>query len=124
VPEVLQNTLYVMTQGAYVHRDHLTIQVEVEKQTRLAVPIHHLNSVAVFGSVMVSPGAMSLCMESGAAVTCLSETGRLVARVDAPMSGNVLLRREQFRRADRPEDLSDALAREPAFLPSLPTGVD
>jgi CRISPR-associated protein Cas1 len=103
MPEVVQNTLYVMTQGAYLHRDHLTLKVEVEKETKLAVPIHHLNSVAVFGSVMVSPGAMELCMEAGAALTFLTERGRLVARVDAPQSGNVLLRREQFRWADRPE---------------------
>jgi CRISPR-associated protein Cas1 len=101
---IRQNTLYVMTQGAYLHRDHLTLKVEVEKQDRLSVPIHHLDSVAVFGSVMVSPGAMEMCAESGIALTFLSETGRLCARVDAPQSGNVLLRREQYRKADRPEE--------------------
>lgn len=95
-----QNTLYVMTQGAYLRRDHLTLQVEVERATKLAVPIHHVQSVAVFGNVMVSPGAMELCAETGAAVSFLTESGRLIARVDAPGSGNVLLRREQFRRAD------------------------
>jgi CRISPR-associated protein Cas1 len=54
---------------------------------------------------MVSPGAMGACAENGIAVTFLSESGRLMARVDAPVSGNVLLRREQFRMADRPEDV-------------------
>ena len=33
----------------------------------------------------------------------LSESGRLLSRVDAPGSGNVLLRRTQFRWADEPE---------------------
>ncbi len=93
-----------MTQGAYVHRDHLTVKVEVEKETRLSVPIHHLESVSVFGNVMMSPGVMRLCAEHGAAITFMSETGRLIARVDAPQSGNVLLRREQFRMADKPEE--------------------
>lgn len=97
------NTLYLMTDGAYLHRDHQTLQVQVAQETKLAVPIHHLHSVAVFGQVMVSPGAMQLCAECGVAVTFLSATGRLVARVDAPASGNVLLRREQFRQADSPE---------------------
>jgi CRISPR-associated protein Cas1 len=101
--EINLNTLYVMTQGAYVHRDHSTIKVDVEQQTRLAVPIHTLESLAVFGNVMVSPGLLSLCAESGVAVSFLSEAGRLLARVDAPASGNVLLRREQFRWADRPD---------------------
>ena len=101
---VRQNTLYVMTQGAYLHRDHLTVKVEIEKETRLSVPIHHLESVCIFGNVMVSPGVMRLCAEHGAAFTFMSETGRLIARVDAPQSGNVLLRREQFRKADKPEE--------------------
>ena len=97
------NTLYVLSEGAYLHRDHQTLQVRIEQQTKLAVPIHHLQSVAVFGPIMVSPGAMELCADSGVAVTFLSTAGRLVARVDAPGSGNVLLRRAQFRAADQPQ---------------------
>jgi len=97
------NTLYVLSEGAYLHRDHQTLQVRIEQETKLAVPIHHLQSVAVFGSTMVSPGAMELCAEMGVAVTFLSMSGRLVARVDAPGSGNVLLRRAQFRAADQPQ---------------------
>lgn len=101
--EIQQNVLYVMTQGAYLRRDHLALQVEVDNQVRLAVPIHNVAAVTLFGNVMVSPGAMQLCAENQASVTFLSETGRLMARVDAPVSGNVLLRREQFRQADQPE---------------------
>ncbi|MGB9623767.1 MAG: type I-C CRISPR-associated endonuclease Cas1c [Phycisphaerae bacterium] len=103
MPEIIRNTLYVTTQGAYLHHDHEVLKVEIEKQTRLAVPIHHLESVALFGHVMVSPGALRKCADAGIATTFLSEHGRLLARVDAPQSGNVLLRREQFRQADRPQ---------------------
>ncbi len=101
--EVVQNILYVMTAGAYVRRDHLTVQVEVEGKVRLGIPIHNLEAVVLFGAVMVSPGALQVCAEHGVAVTFLSEGGRLMARVDGPLSGNVLLRREQFRWADQPE---------------------
>lgn len=102
--ETFQNTLYVTTQGAYVHRDGLVVQVEVEKEVRLGVPVHHLASLVLFGHVMVSPGVLALCAENSVAVSFLTENGRMLARVDAPGSGNVLLRREQFRAADRPED--------------------
>jgi CRISP-associated protein Cas1 len=102
--EVQLNTLYVVTRGATLRRDHLTLRVEVERQVRLAVPIHQLESVAVFGGVHVTPAAMALCAERGVAVAFLTESGRLLGRVDAPGSGNVLLRREQFRKADRPEE--------------------
>ncbi len=101
--EVQLNTLYVVTRAAALHRDHLTIRVVAERQTRLVVPIHQLESVAVFGGVRVTPAVMALCAERGVAVCFLTESGRLMSRVDAPASGNVLLRREQYRWADRPE---------------------
>jgi CRISPR-associated protein Cas1 len=97
------NTLYLMARGAVLRRDHLTLQVEVEKQVRLSVPIHQLESVAVFGGIHVTASAMALCAERGVAVNYLTESGRLLCRVDAPGGGNVLVRREQFRRADQPE---------------------
>jgi CRISPR-associated protein Cas1 len=98
--EIQLNTLYVVTRGATVHRDHLTLKVRVEGADRLAVPIHQLDGVAVFGNAHVTVGALELCADSGVAVSFLSESGRLLSRVDAPNSGNVLLRREQFRWAD------------------------
>lgn len=104
------NTLFILTPGSYLRRDHRNVVVEVEKQTRANIPVHHLDAVALFGHCLVSPGLMELCQEQGVCLTYLSESGRVVARVDAPRSGNVLLRREQFRRADRPEACT-ALAR-------------
>jgi CRISP-associated protein Cas1 len=108
--DIQLNTLYVFTAGSYLHRDHLNVVVEFEKKTRASIPVHHLDAVAVFGHCLVSPGLMELCHEQGVSVTYLSESGRIVARVDAPRSGNVLLRREQFRRADGP-DACAAIAR-------------
>lgn len=105
--DVVQNTLYVTTQGAYVHREGQVLQVEIEKEVKLGVPIHHLQSVVLFGNVMISPAALHLCAENTVAVSFLTENGRLQARVDAPGSGNVLLRREQFRRADTPAACAD-----------------
>ncbi len=98
--EVQLNTLFVVTRAATVRRDHLTLQVLVEKQLKLTVPVHQLDGVAVFGGVHVTPSAMALCAENAVAVSFLTESGRLLARVDAPGSGNVLLRRVQFRAAD------------------------
>jgi CRISP-associated protein Cas1 len=99
--DVQLNTLYVVTRGATIRKDHLTVQVEVDRQVRLAVPIHQLEAVAVFGGIHVTPAVMALCAERGVAVNFLSESGRLLCRVDAPSSGNVLVRREQYRRADQ-----------------------
>ncbi len=104
--QTTQNTLYVLAQGAYVHKDHQTVRVECEGETRLRVPLHNLESVALFGRVMVSPELLHACAEGGIPLTFLSVSGRLLSRVDAPVSGNVLLRREQYRWADRPDRCS------------------
>lgn len=98
--DVQLNTLFVITRGATVRRDNLTVKVIVEKLTKLTIPIHQLDGLAVFGGIHVTPSAMALCAEHSVAVSYLTESGRLLARVDAPGSGNVLLRREQFRVAD------------------------
>jgi CRISPR-associated protein Cas1 len=98
--EIQLNTLFIVTRGATVFRDHLTLKVSVERKTKLTIPIHQIDGVAAFGGVHVTPAAMALCATHGVAVSFLTESGRLLARVDAPGSGNVLLRREQFRAAD------------------------
>jgi CRISPR-associated protein Cas1 len=102
--DVQLNSLFVVTRGATIRRESETLRVVVNGQVKLTVPIHQIESVAVFGGVHVTPAAMGLCAERGAAVSFLTESGRLVARVDAPAGGNVLLRREQYRKADSPTD--------------------
>ncbi|HEX7518076.1 MAG TPA: type I-C CRISPR-associated endonuclease Cas1c [Chthoniobacterales bacterium] len=99
---VHQNTLYLITPGSYVSRDHLTLRVEVEKLVKLAVPIHHLESVCVFGPSTISPPALALCWEHGVAVNFLSEHGYFHARMTGVADTSVTLRRTQFRAADDP----------------------
>ncbi|MGP8247892.1 MAG: type I-C CRISPR-associated endonuclease Cas1c [Bryobacteraceae bacterium] len=99
----LLNTLYVTTQGAYLARDGEAVDVRVEHETKLRVPIHTLSGIVCFGNVSCSPFLMGLCGENGVALAFLTEHGRFLARVEGPVSGNVLLRREQFRWADREE---------------------
>jgi len=94
------NTLFVFTRGAYLAKDGRTVAVRVEKETRLRVPLHHLGGIVCFGAVGASPQLMGLCAEEGVSISFLSEHGRLRARVVGFTQGNVLLRREQYRRAD------------------------
>ncbi len=94
------NTLFVTTQGAYLSKDGETVVVKVEKEIRLRIPIHTIGGIVCFGNVMCSPFLMGFCAERDVAISFLTEYGRFLARVQGPVSGNVLLRREQYRRAD------------------------
>ena len=96
------NTLYVTTPGAYLAKDHENVAVRVDHQTRLSVPFHHLGGVVCFGPVSASPELMAACAERGIGLSFLDTNGRFLARVEGPASGNVLLRRRQYRLADDP----------------------
>ncbi|MEI6262498.1 MAG: type I-C CRISPR-associated endonuclease Cas1c [Deltaproteobacteria bacterium] len=104
------NTLYVTTQGAYLSKEGETVLVSVEGQKRLQLPVHTLGGIVCFGRVMCSPFLMGFCAEKNVGMSFLTENGRFLARVQGPVSGNVLLRREQYRRADA-SDFSAAMAR-------------
>jgi CRISPR-associated protein Cas1 len=95
----LLNTLYVTAQDAYLSRDGGTALVRVGDEVKLRVPMHTLGSIVCFGRVMCRPGLMSLCAEKQASLTFLTERGRFIGRSQGPISGNVLLRRQQYRMA-------------------------
>jgi CRISPR-associated protein Cas1 len=97
------NTLYVTTQGAYLSKDGANVVVAIDGAERARVPIHTLGGLVGFGRVALSPPLLGFCAEAGVAVTFLSEQGKFLARVEGPVSGNVLLRREQYRRTDDPD---------------------
>ena len=94
------NTLFVTTQGSYLSKEGETVAVKVENEIRLRLPIHTLDGIICFGNVLCSPFLLGFCAERDVAVSFLTENGRFLARVQGPVSGNVLLRREQYRRAD------------------------
>ncbi len=106
----LLNTLFVTTPGAYLSKEGETVLVSVEREVRMRVPIHMLNGIVCLGNVGVSPPLMGFCGERGVSISFLTENGRFLARVQGPVSGNVLLRRAQYRLADDPES-SSAIAR-------------
>lgn len=91
----LLNTLYVTTENAYLQLDHETVKVSVERETKLQVPLHHLGGFVCFGDIMVSPALMRRCGEDGRSLVLLDRNGRFKARLEGPVSGNVLLRRAQ-----------------------------
>lgn len=96
----LLNTLYVTTQRSYLSKEGETVAVKIEGKTVINFPLHLLDGIICFGQISCSPALMGYCAEQGVTISFLTEYGRFLARVQGPVSGNVLLRREQYRRAD------------------------
>jgi CRISP-associated protein Cas1 len=96
----LLNTLYVNTQGSYLRKEGETVVIEQEREKVLQVPIHTLGNIICFGNVLCSPYLFGLCGERDISISFLTEYGRFLASVNGPVRGNVLLRRQQYRKGD------------------------
>lgn len=94
------NTLYVTTQGTYLSKDGDTVVASVDRKRMIQIPLLNLESIVCFGNVSSSPFLLGSCAEKGISVSFLTEHGRFLARVTGKISGNVLLRRQQYRLAD------------------------
>lgn len=93
----LLNTLYVTVVDSRLRLDNDTLRVEVERETRLRVPLHHLQAVVCFGHVGLSAPLMHRLAEDGIALVLLDTHGRFKARLEGEVNGNVLLRQAQHR---------------------------
>lgn len=97
------NTLFVTTEGSYLSKEGQAVRVKVEKETRMRVPLINLDGIVCFGRIHCSPVLLGACAEAGVRVSFMSQNGRLRAAVVGFTSGNVLLRRTQYRLADDAE---------------------
>lgn len=96
------NTIYVTSDAAWLRKDGENLVIEVEGVERGRAPLHMLDGVVSFGRPGASPALLAACAEAGITISHLNPNGRFLARVEGPRSGNVLLRRAQFRAADDP----------------------
>ena len=94
------NTIYVTSEGAWLRKDGANLVVEVDGAERGRAPLHLLDGVVSFGRAGASPALLAACAEAGVTVSHLEPNGRFLARVEGARTGNVLLRRTQFRVAD------------------------
>ena len=72
----LLNTLYLTTPETYLRLDNDTLRVEVDHETRLRVPLHHLSAVVCFGHIGLSAPLMHRLAEGGIALVLLDDNGR------------------------------------------------
>lgn len=96
----LLNTIYVTTENAWLRKDGANLVVELDGAEKGRAPLHMLDGVVSFGRPGGSPALMAACAQGGVCVSYLDPNGRFLARVEGPRSGNVLLRRAQYRAAD------------------------
>lgn len=106
----LLNTLYITKQGSYLHKERETLVIKLGDEKLAQFPSLSIGNILCFGQVSVSPFLMGYCADEGIGIAFFTEYGRFLARVKGRQTGNVLLRRAQYRWADC-SDKSVAVAR-------------
>lgn len=94
------NTLFVTTQDTWLSKDGECVELRLEGKTLGKIPLHTLQSIACFGRVSCSQYLLEHCAKLGVTVTWFTEFGRFMAAMHGPTTGNVLLRRSQYRLSD------------------------
>lgn len=96
----LLNTLYVMTESAYLTLDGENIVISDGEKTLGRFPLHTLENIISFTYKGASPALMGACGERNIGMSFFSPRGAFWARVMGMEYGNVLLRKEQYRISD------------------------
>ncbi len=98
------NTLFVTLEGAYLHKDGEAVEVRLGGETKLRVPLLNLDGIVVFGyDSIVSAALLGACAEADVTVSFHTPNGKFLAASRGFTSGNIALRRAQYRIADAPE---------------------
>lgn len=100
----LLNTLYITTPDRYISLDGENVVISVERQEIGRVPLHNLERIMLFGGAGASPALMGKCVSESRELVFMSRSGKFLARVEGEVNGNVLLRRKQYRVADKPQE--------------------
>ena len=97
------NTLFVTMQDSYLFKEGECVSLKHEDKVLGKIPLHTLQSIVCFGHVTCSQYLLGHCAELGVTVSWFTEYGRFLASMHGPTTGNVLLRRAQYRLSDSPE---------------------
>ncbi len=98
----LLNTLFVTSEDVYLSLDGENVVANRERQEIARYPLHTLAGIVSFSYPGASPALMGACAKQEISLSFCSPQGRFLARITGASSGNVLLRRTQYRAADDP----------------------
>ena len=99
----LLNTLFVTSEDVYLSLDGENVVANREHQEIARYPLHTLAGIISFSYPGASPALMGACAQRDISLAFCTPRGRFLARVTGASSGNVLLRRTQYRIADDPD---------------------
>ncbi len=93
----LLNVFYVLSPDNYLALDGENLVIRKDEKVAARVPLLNLENIVCFGYQGASPALMGACADRNIGLCFLSPNGRFLARVNGEVTGNVLLRKKQYR---------------------------
>jgi len=93
-------SLYVVEQGAKVHKENRRLVVTKEEQVLQSIPLIKLEQVLLFGNISITTPTLAWLMSQNIDVVFCDQQGRFKGRVVGSASGHSQLRRLQYRRVE------------------------
>jgi len=106
----LLNTLYINTENAMASLDNENVVISVNHEILGRVPLITLESIICFSYVGASPALIGECVRRGINVSFFSPWGKFLYRASGITTGNIYLRKQQYRVSDN-QELSCLVAR-------------
>ena len=98
----LLNTLFVLSEDAYLSVNGENVVISREQKEVARFPLHTLEGILCFSYAGASPALMGACVQRGVDIAFFSPRGQFLARTVGEEHGNVLLRQTQNRVSDDP----------------------
>ncbi|WP_258210523.1 type I-C CRISPR-associated endonuclease Cas1c [Leptospira interrogans] len=92
--------LYITQEGLYLHHELDVLKVKKGDDTIFKIPFHHLEGITIFGICGISPSLLQKCLEKGIFISYLTARGKFQGRLEGSNSGNVLIRKAQFKKSE------------------------
>ncbi|NLP34201.1 MAG: type I-C CRISPR-associated endonuclease Cas1 [Clostridiales bacterium] len=100
----LLNMLFVTKPDVYLGLNGENVVVRENNIIIARYPLHNIEGIVSFSNLGISPQLMEKCVSQNISICFLTPTGRFRARVIGETRGNVLLRKKQYRIADRKDE--------------------
>jgi len=92
--------IYILEQGAYLHKKGDSIYVEKDKEVINKIPMKDIKNVTLFGAVQVSIQCMIAMLEKGIDISIMTLNGNFRGKVVSALGKNIDLRIKQVTKSN------------------------
>ncbi|AFY78766.1 MAG: type I-D CRISPR-associated endonuclease Cas1 [Hydrococcus sp. C42_A2020_068] len=89
-------TVYITQEDAFIGKTDERLNVKINKQQLLDVPMIKVDGVVILGRATVSPAVVNELLERHIPLSFLTGTGRYLGRLEPEMTKNIFVRKAQW----------------------------